>query len=302
MNSWRFLRTAWEWEPEVIAGCFALVAIYWQAMHLRQGTCGRGAKLAFLSGVALLLLALVSPLHVLADRYLFSAHMLQHLLMVLIIPPLLLLGLPATFVRRSLAGWPRLGQLERVLRRPEIAGALGLGTVILWHVPALYNAALAIPPLHQLEHLCFLVTATIFWWPVVGRPLGAGAAWRLPPLAAVLYLAVACVVNSGLGIVLTFAPPGLYPAYLFPYDLYGILPLLRNTWGLTPAVDQQVGGLLMWLPGGLVYLVAILAKIMAWFDDTPGNGFCEAENQSADCADFVHGAGRARGLFPEQST
>jgi cytochrome c oxidase assembly factor CtaG len=131
----------------------------------------------------------------------------------------------------------------------------------VWHLPALYNAALAHEGIHIAEHLCFLATATLFWWPVVG-PL---AQRRLAPLAAALYLFAAMAASTVLGIILTFAPPGIYPAYLNPVDQLGVVRLLREGWGLSPAADQQLGGLLMWVPGNLVYFWAFIAALVRWY-------------------------------------
>jgi cytochrome c oxidase assembly factor CtaG len=273
MTGWHALAAAWSWEPSVIAACALAAGGY---VGLAGGrVTGRGWW--FLAGVAVLYLALASPLDLLGDRYLFSAHMLQHMLLVLVVPPLLLLGLPERWVRLLLQH-PAPRGAERVLRRPVAAWAAGMGTVALWHSPALYNAALASQPVHVLQHLSFLASSVIFWWPVCA-PLPES---RLPPLGAVLYLLAAALVSSGLGIILTVTPPGLYPAYLHPADPLGILPLVRATWGLGPAQDQELGGLLMWVPGGLVYLAAILATLGRWWreDGTSADGFASAKGRT----------------------
>jgi cytochrome c oxidase assembly factor CtaG len=137
--------------------------------------------------------------------------------------------------------------------------------MIVWHVPALFNAALADDGIHILQHLSFLVTGVIFWWPV----LAPSETRRMAPFAAISYLFGACLTCSLLGAALTFAHPGLYPAYLNPRDSLGILPLLRNQWGLDPKTDQQLGGLLMWVPGCFVYLTAILATVTHWYEEAP---------------------------------
>lgn len=260
----------WNLEPSVLLGCALLVAVYLWAVRGRV----TGGALLYFAGVLALLLALVSPLDALADDYLFSAHMLQHLLLVLVVPPLLLLGIPETLARKVLAKkssrW-----VEGILAQPLAAWLLGVGTLWAWHIPALYNAALADERIHILEHLCFLVTAAIFWWPVVGR----SAAGRIPALGSVAYLFAAALANTLLGIYFSFVPPGLYPAYVHPSDAFGVLATIRNDWGLTPAVDQQLGGLIMWVPGGLVYLGAIFAVFARWYSapDTDEEGFAGEE-------------------------
>jgi len=256
MTGWQLFVSAWDWEPSVVAGCAALLLAYFASMRFRF------PKVAwfFIAGIIVLLLALVSPLDTLGDTYLFSAHMLQHILLILIVPPLLLLGMPRELAQRILRV-PLAVRLERILGRPILAWTLGVGTMWLWHWPLLYNAALANETIHIVEHLMFLVTATIFWWPVIG-PIEE---LRMAPLGAVVYVFGACVAHTVLAILLTFAPLGLYPAYLQPVDTLHILPLIRDRWGLTPSADQQWGGLLMWVPACLVYLSVLLATLARWY-------------------------------------
>jgi putative membrane protein len=125
----------------------------------------------------------------------------------------------------------------------------------------LFNAALSNDGLHVFQHLSFLVTGTVFWWPILS-PLEER---RIAPLAAVSYLFSACISCSLLGAALTFAQPGLYPAYLNPPDSLGILRQLRGEWGLDPRNDQQLGGMLMWVPGCFVYLSGILSTVARWY-------------------------------------
>jgi putative membrane protein len=133
--------------------------------------------------------------------------------------------------------------------------------MLAWQLPPLFNAALANDTLHVFQHLSFLVTGTIFWWPILG-PLEDR---HLQPLGAVSYLFSACVCCSLLGAFLTFGPVGLYPAYLNPDDRLGILRLVRDNWGLDPKNDQQLGGMVMWVPGCFVYLSAIVSTVMRWY-------------------------------------
>jgi putative membrane protein len=256
MTTRHLLLTTWHWHPSVLLGCAALALGY--AALLRFRWTPRATLFGL--GLGLLLLALLSPLHTLGDRYLFSAHMLQHLLLLLVVPPLLLLGLTDAALERLL-GLPGAGRIERVLGRPLLAWTIGMSAMWLWHLPALYNAALESELLHIVEHLSFLGSALIFWWPIC-VPDEHG---RLHPLAGIGYLFAAMIVSGVLGMILTFASPGWYPRYLNPPDPLGVLPLLWGQWGLTPAVDQQVGGLLMWVPGGLVYLAAIVALTARWY-------------------------------------
>lgn len=255
MTAWQFFISGWDWEPSVMVGCAFLLLAYVATLRFRFSW--RAAS--FLFGVLLLLLALVSPLDTLADTYLFSAHMVQHILLILIVPPLLIMGIPEEVM--NMIQRPRCAKIERVLSIPILAWTVGVGTMWLWHWPPLYNAALANEPLHIAEHLLFLISAVIFWWPVIA-PVGD---LRLAPLWAAVYVFAACSAHTILAILITFAPLGIYPAYLQPADAYGILPLLRGQWGLTPAADQQWGGLLMWVPACTVYLAFILASLARWY-------------------------------------
>ena len=246
----------WAWEPSIFVGCALLLLGYTWVQGFRL----TGRWPFFTLGVLVLLFALVSPLHVLGERYLFSAHMIQHLLLVLAVPPLLLHGTPAWLFRRVLAN-PWASRVERVLGSPVVAWALFTVNMWSWHVPALFNATLQNHNVHILEHLLFLVTGTIFWWPVL-HPLSERR--QLPLPGVVFYMFLAAAASSVLGIVLTFAPPGLYPAYVHPDDTYGILAEIRG-WGLWPAVDQQLAGMGMWVPGCVAYVVAALVALGRWF-------------------------------------
>jgi putative membrane protein len=256
MSAWQPWSVGWDWEPSVVAGCVGLAIGYFALMRKRE--LGRASY--FLVGVALLLLDLVSPIDTLGDLYLFSAHIVQHFLLALVIPPLLLLGTPQWFGKAALKR-PWVNKLERALGQPPVSWLLGVGAMLAWHIPALFNAALANEALHIVQHLSFLVTGTIFWWPILG-PLEER---HLQPLSAVSYLFSACVCCSLLGAFLTFGPVGLYPAYLNPEDKLGILPLLRDNWGLDPKSDRQLGGMLMWVPGCFVYLSGILSTVIRWY-------------------------------------
>jgi len=246
----------WDWEPSIVIGCAALLAGYLFAA--RQYTAVQ--LLCFVTGTLLLLLDLVSPLDTLGDTYLFSAHVLQHFLLALIIPPLWLLGTPRQLAESAL-NHPWIRRVEHALSRSAVAWPLGVGTMLLWHIPALFNAALASDPLHIFQHLSFLVTGAIFWWPIL-TPLDSH---RLPPLAAIIYLFSACTACSLLGAVLTFTPPGWYPAYLNSAGDPGLVRLIRTGWGIDARTDQQLGGMLMWVPGCLVYLAAILSRVARWY-------------------------------------
>ena len=271
MNQWQRVLTIWDWEPSVLVGCACLLAWYAGAMHFRLTK----RSIYFIAGVFFLLISLVSPIDILGDVYLFSAHMLQHLLMILVVPPLLLLGIPDWMYSRILQ-WPVARKIERVLGQPVIAWLLGTLTVWIWHYPAFYTSALRYENLHIFQHMTFLVTGTIFWWPVIVP----NAIQRLGMFTTIGYLFAASAASSLLGILLTFAPPGLYSIYLHPYDRFGLLSLIRDEWGLSPAVDQQLGGLLMWVPGSMAYLGAMMFAMIRLFQQAAIADAKSAEEES----------------------
>jgi putative membrane protein len=257
---------AWDPDLSVLIGCAALLAAYW---HTHRGDLRRARW--FVAGVAVMLFALVSPLDTLGDEYLFSAHMVQHLLLELAVPPLLLLGIAPRFARAVLDCRP-LGRIERVLGNPLVAWPLGIATLALWHLPRLFDAALGDEYIHILEHLCFMTTATVFWWPILAPLPGC----RVSPLKAQLYLLGGAMANSLLGIWLTFAPAGLYTPYLHPADSLHLAALLRTGWGLTPAIDQELGGLLMWVGGGFAFLAVMIVLFLQWFGAAETDGVAPA--------------------------
>jgi len=245
------LLTAWDAEPSVVIGCALLLAAYFTLARRLDCRFDRRAA-TFAGGVGVLLLALISPLDALGDGYLLSAHVAQHFLLALVVPALFVLGAPLNLPR--LPGW---------FSNSRITWPLGVGVMLLWHLPVLFNAALTNEPLHIAQHLSFLASGTLFWWPIF-RP---DQSRRLSTAPAVTYLFTACTACSLLGAALTFGPIGAYPAYLHPADTLGILPLIRDVWGFDARSDQQLAGMLMWVPGCFVYLSAILVKVRVFYQE-----------------------------------
>jgi putative membrane protein len=233
------LLLAWTWRPGVVlvlAGAIASYVAWLRPLRPRRA-------LALLGAAAAVVLALASPIDALARGTLFSAHMLQHMLLALVAPPLALLAVPTIADASS----PR--------RIPTIATwAMGVGAMWIWHAPALCNAAATSDAVRALQNVSLPILGASFWWPVIGPGR------RLPDLTAIAYLFSACVACSLLGISITFSPVTVCAAYGHGTDPLGALPLVRG-WGLTPAVDQQLGGLLMWVPGCTVYAGAILGVV-----------------------------------------
>lgn len=260
--------TAWTFEPSVLIGV-AQAAVAYLALLLvarqRGRPLGGGQIAAFVAGLLLLLLALISPLDMLADDYLLSAHMLQHLILLAAVPPLLILGLPR-WVWRAIVSTRPGDRLERLFGHPLVAFTLFAVAVAVWHLPPCYDAALADERVHVAEHLSFLVAAGAFWW-VALAPLPERD--RPGPLGRVLYLFAAGIPNTLVAAALTFAPQPLYAPYVSPADPRGLLPLIRREWGLSALADQGLAGVLMWIPMGLL-LSSLALSILVRALDAPG--------------------------------
>ena len=204
----------------------------------------------FLAGLALLFLSLNGPLHDLSDTYLFSAHMVQHLLLTLVVVPLLIIGTPGWVLRPALAS-PLVARTARVLTRPAVAYALFNVTMFAWHLPPLYNLAMADHRVHIVQHLFFLVTATLVWWPLLS-PLPELP--RLSHAMRLLYIVLLMIPMNVIGLVITYADEVLYPAY-------EVAPRILS---LSPLEDQLVGGLIMWIPGTFILIGVATVTFFRW--------------------------------------
>lgn len=261
------LLTAWLPEPLPAAALVILGSLYaigrrrlsQLSHHLRPGELGR--RRYFIGGFLALAAALASPLHPLGEE-LFFLHMVQHVLLVSVAAPLLLLANPMPVILwalspplrarlgRALSGSSSAIRVLRFLTQPLVAWWVFALNLWAWHVPVAYEAALEHEPLHYLQHLLFFLTAVLFWWPVIGpAPLRS----RLSYPARMLYVFVAWLPNSLLGALITFAPLVLVPHY-------AARPRL---WGIDVMTDQQLAGLLMWIPGDLIYATTMIILLLA---------------------------------------
>jgi putative membrane protein len=260
-TEWTF---QWSFEPWVVAGLALSVALYVVGLRRlwRRAGVGRGASTwqatAFATGWLALAAALVSPIDRLGNQ-LFSAHMLQHELLMVVAAPLMVVGKPlAVWVwalpvqwRRRTGGffhhpaW-RIPWLR--LTSPLAAWMVHALALWLWHVPALFEAALSDSGLHTLQHVSFLFTALLFWWSALGQVERAAQG------TALIYLFTTMVHTSALGALLTLSPFVWYPTYA------GSAPAL----GLAALEDQQLGGLVMWIPAGAAYFATGLVLAMRW--------------------------------------
>ena len=238
----------WDLHPSVVIGLALLGGLYvlWGGLQT-----DRRRVVAFAAALLVLFLSLNGPLHNLSDTYLFSAHMAQHLLLTLLFPPLLLYGTPAWVVRRVLApAW--VGSVGRVLTRPVVAAATFTAPIVLWHAPVFYEAALRHHNLHILQHLVFLTTAVIMWWPVLSP---VPELPRIPYPGQMLYLFLLGLPMSITGALITLSDSVLYPFYT---------EAPRVSQDLGALADQQIGGLLMWVVGGLALWGAMTVVWFRW--------------------------------------
>ena len=258
MTTQQFFLSGWTWNPAILAIGAAAIAAYIAKFRYQARFW------FFLAALGVFLSAMISPIQALADGYLFSAHMAQHILLLLIAPALLLMSLPRSF---SLPGF-----LQK-FAHPVAGWMAGVGAMWIWHAPALCNSAVSSKPVFVFQTVSLLALGGAFWWQV----LAPRESQRLAPLTAVLYLASSCIGCSVLGIIFTLSPVTVCSIYAHPADRLGVLSTIREGWGLTPEKDQQLGGLLMWAPMCLVYLGAIFGQLARWFSE-PAPASLRTEN------------------------
>jgi putative membrane protein len=256
------LWTSWEWDPGIIIPLLLTGWLYVRGIR-RTALRRRYEIVAYLLGWFVLLIALVSPIHPLGEA-LFSVHMAQHGMLMLIAAPLLVIGrplVPFLFAlpmrwRKALGNFAKKGAVSRtwkILTAPMIAWCVHAAALWVWHIPALYGRTLESDTIHTLQHLSFLISALLFWWALVH-----GREGRLGYGAGVVYLFTTAIHTSILGALLTVARVTWYPVY----------STRTSAWGLTPLEDQQLAGLIMWVPGGIVYLAAGLLMFMLWLNQS----------------------------------
>jgi cytochrome c oxidase assembly factor CtaG len=267
--------TSWSWRLEVIIPLLILGVLFvvgWRRLRRRGG--GRPADrsrlgatwrpVSYLAGLAVVGFALCSPLDVLVQQ-LFFMHMIQHLLLIMIAPPLLLLPNPLPFLLWGLPGPLRLGaggvlnslinkqslvgRALRWLTTPVVVWFIFVVVVIGWHDPALYNAALSSEFVHDLEHLTMFGAGMLFWWTVTGA--GPRLHKQLSRVAKIAFIIAVIPPNMALGIVLAFSQQPIY-------SFYNDMPRL---WGISALDDQRISGVIMWIPGNMMYFIAALIII-----------------------------------------
>ena len=263
------LLSNWGWEPVTMALLAASAVLYAHGVRRlwRASGPGRGIRRweagAFAAGWATMLVALISPIHP-WGRVLFSVHMTQHELLMLLAAPLLVLGKPLVAALHALpTRWARAAARAagvawwrgtwRTATHPFVAFCVQTAVLWAWHIPALFEACLYNEFVHWLQHAMFLGSAVLFWWAVAqgrGRAMGYGM--------AVLYLFSTAMHSGLLGVLLTFDDTVWYPAYARG----------AHRWGVGPVEDQQLAGLIMWIPAGTLYVLAGLMLFAAWLRET----------------------------------
>src|SRR6266487_42511 len=248
---------SWSLDFRMVLGLAVAVILYFRGWLILHRTLPDRFPvwrlLAFVGGLATFWLAIASPLDAFSGL-LLSAHMVQHLLLLSVAAPLILLGspllpllrgLPRKFARDGVGPfltWPAFRQVGHKLTNPRNCWLLMAVTLCAWHVPAAFDLALRSPAWHKVEHACFLGASLLFWWPVV-RPFPSRP--QLPLWSVPFYLLATDLLNTALSAILTFSDHVLYPTYLAAPRLFGT----------TALGDQTSAGLIMWVPGSLVYLV-----------------------------------------------
>ncbi|MFL5482094.1 MAG: cytochrome c oxidase assembly protein [Gemmatimonadaceae bacterium] len=242
----------WRWSihPSTVIGIAALGALYiWVSYRLRRSPTD-AQKIFFVSGLLVMFATLNGPIHDLSDDYLFSAHMVQHLLLTLAIPPLLLAGTPGWMLRPVLS---RRGirPLAQFFTRAKVAFVVFNLTIAFWHLPPFYNAAMAHHSLHIVEHLMFMAAAVLMWWPLLSQ---LPEFPRLAYPGQMLYSFLMSIPMSIVAVYIAMADHVLYPAY---DAAPRVLPL-------TPLEDQLLGALIMWIPGGIIFMIIMTVIFFKW--------------------------------------
>ncbi|HZI68455.1 MAG: cytochrome c oxidase assembly protein [Ginsengibacter sp.] len=215
----------------------------------------------FLGALLLIILCEASPLHFLGENYLFSAHMLSHILIILLAGPLIVASLPVeNRFQKQLVFFS-----YKIAKAPILTWLCGVAIMWFWHIPSIFNGMFMMngsaSGLMFLHFLSLIIAGMLFSWPII-NPYKSS---RLKPLASVIYLSTACVFCSLLGLIITFSHIGTYTPYLNITDRFGFLPLIRNKWNISVSADQQMAGLIMWVPGCFIYLSASMVLLIKWF-------------------------------------
>jgi|SRR5579884_149767 len=271
--------TDWSWDPTVLLGLAVLVAVYVMAVrrgHIRRDDdttpwFRRAQWRPWLFGLGVFsgFIALQSPIDRGGDLYLLSLHMVQHLILMMVAPPLVLLGVAGMRpLPDSVA--PRARRVWTLVTRPWPATLIFNAVLLIWHIPSWYDATLTTEWIHVVEHLTFIGVGVIFWWPIVD-PLRGEHTKPVSPFTKMGMLGLAGVPPTVLGFLFCLIST---PAY----DFYARAPRL---WGLSAVQDQQIAGVIMFGLGNIIYFVAISIIFLRLFAD-PADDEAEIERGAAE--------------------
>jgi putative membrane protein len=247
------LLTEWNWDPSILIGTALFAGVYLSAQFPFRSRFRDSQKTDlvqifwFLLGTATIFVALVSPLDAIGDDYLFTAHMMQHALLMFIAPPLLLLGMPGWMLRPLLRD-PTVRRIAQFFTMAPVALILFNLNMVIWHLPLLYEATLENETIHILEHLSFIATAIVNWMPILS-PLPELPRLSLP--AQILYLVLDLIPSAVLGWFFIVAPTVFYPTYVAAPRVFGINGI----------DDQFIGGYMMAMPAAMMYLGAAVFRL-----------------------------------------
>ncbi len=242
----------WSVHPSTVIGLLVLAAIYIirAAQAAPEESLSGPRKLSFFASLFVIFASLNGPVHDLSDNYLFSGHMVQHLLLTMLMPPLMIYGVAGWMLRPLL----RHGVIRAIatrVTRPMACFIIFNVVIAGWHIPVLYNAAMENHDIHILEHLMFMAAAVLMWWPLASQ---LPELPRLPYPGQMLYCFLMTLPMSVVAIYIVMADTILYP-------FYSSAPRIMK---LSPMEDQLLGGLIMWVPGGLLFMIIMSVVFFKW--------------------------------------
>lgn len=252
----------WHWHIEILLGLAIIQILY---LHLigalvftnNSREINPKEVIYFTLGILLILICTVSPLHHIADNYLFSAHMLQHVLLTLISPPLLILGIPGWLIDNLIKSKNQILIFKRLLH--PITVFLGFNLVFsIWHMPILYNLSVTNHLVHVFEHFTFILSAFAMWWPIFNKSNNLPRISYPAQMIYIFLLSIAQIIVFG---IITFSNSPIY-------EYYAKTPRL---WNMTPLIDQQIGGIIMKVGSAILFLTIILKRFFAWYENEESN-------------------------------
>ena len=261
----------WEAHWDAMAGLALLLGTYLYGIgplreRYRLAEYAESWQIAtFCAGIVVIFFALASPLHILSERFLFSMHMSQHVLLTLIAPPLLVLGTPDWLIRPLLRpNWSF--RAARVLTHPVTAFAAFNVVFSIWHIPALYNSSLTSEAVHAVEHIMMVATAILMWWPLTSN---LPELPRLDYPFQMGYIFILSIAQIIVFAIITFAEEPIYEFYV----------QAPRIWSLSPLLDQQLGGIIMKVGSGIYFVILLIVIFFKWYNQEEAVRKLDSEEQ-----------------------